>query len=171
MNAKSKSASAAVNRPKVVVERTYRARVDELWDLWTTKNGFESWWGPGGFRVEVHTLEARVGGALHYHMIADAPEQIEAMRRMGRPTSHETRGTFAEMRRHERLAVTHMIDFLPEVKSYKSTMVAEFFPSGDSVRMVVTLDPMHDENFTKMQTMGFTSQLTKLDKQFGQVKR
>ena len=34
-------------------------------------------------------------------------------------------------------------------------------------RMVVELSPMHDEAFSKMQAMGFTSQLTKLDKRFG----
>jgi hypothetical protein len=32
--------------------------------------------------------------------------------------------------------------------------------------MVVTLEPMHDEEFSTMQTMGFTSQLTKLDRRF-----
>jgi len=165
VNDRSKSAGAT--RPKVVVERTYRARVEELWELWTTKQGFESWWGPEGFRVEVHTLEARVGGALHYDMIADAPEQIAAMQRMGRPTSHETRGRFAEISPHTRLAITHVIDFVPAVGPYESTMVVEFFPSGESVRMVVTLDPMHDEEFTRMSTMGFASQLTKLDRRFG----
>ena len=46
----NKSATGVVNRPKVVIERTYRAEVNELWDLWTTKDGFESWWGPQGFR-------------------------------------------------------------------------------------------------------------------------
>jgi uncharacterized protein YndB with AHSA1/START domain len=158
--------AVGLDRPKVVIERSYRARVDELWDLWTTKKGFESWWGPEGFRVEVHAIEAREGGALHYAMIADAPEQIEAMKRMGRPTSHETRGRFAEVRPKDRLAITHMIDFLPGVKPYATTMVVEFFPSGQSVRMVVTLDPMHDDEFTKMSTMGFTSQLTKLDRRF-----
>jgi len=162
--------SMSAVRPKVVVERTYRARVEELWDLWTTKKGFESWWGPEGFRVEVHTLEARVGGALHYDMIADAPEQIEAMKRMGHATSHETRGTFAEIRPHARLAITHVIDFLPGVEAYDSTMVVEFFPAGDRVRMVVTLDPMHNEEFTRMSTMGFASQLTKLDRRFGEHK-
>jgi hypothetical protein len=60
-----------------------------------------------------------------------------------------------------------VIDFLPGVKSYEGTMVVEFFPSGESVRMVVTLDPMHDDQFTKMSTMGFASQLTKLDRRFG----
>src|SRR5262249_54678332 len=136
-------------------------------ELWTTKKGFESWWGPEGFRVEVHTLDPRVGGTLHYDMIADAPAQIEAMRRMGRPISHETRGTFTQIKPLERLILTHVIDFLPGVKPYESTMVAEFFPSGESVRMVARLDPMQDEEFTRMSTMGFTSQLTKLDKRFG----
>jgi uncharacterized protein YndB with AHSA1/START domain len=104
----SKFAAAGTIRPKVVIERTYRAQAEELWDLWTTKTGFESWWGPEGFRVEVHALEARLGGKLHYDMIADAPEQIEAMKQLGQPTSHETRGRFAEIRPLERLAITHV---------------------------------------------------------------
>jgi hypothetical protein len=60
-----------------------------------------------------------------------------------------------------------VIDFLPGVERYENTMAVEFFRSGPYVRMVVTLDPMHDDEFTKMSTMGFTSQLTKLDKRFG----
>jgi Activator of Hsp90 ATPase homolog 1-like protein len=111
MSDRSKTAAVGANRPKVVLERTYPARVEELWELWTTKTGFESWWGPQGFRVEVHTIEARVGGSLHYDMIADAPGQIEAMKRMGRPTSHETRGTFVEISPHRRR--DHTRDRLP----------------------------------------------------------
>ena len=57
---------------KVVVERKYRARLEELWDPWTTKEEFESCWAPQGFRVEVFTLEARLGGTLHYDMTAEA---------------------------------------------------------------------------------------------------
>jgi uncharacterized protein YndB with AHSA1/START domain len=158
-------------RPNVVVERTYRARAEELWELWTTKKGFESWWGPEGFRAHVHTLEARVDGALHYDMIAATPEMVEAMEQMDRPSSHEARGRYAEFTPHERLTLIQMVDFLPGVKPYESTIVVEFFPSGEFVRMVVTLHPMHDEEFTKMQTMGFTSQLTKLDKRFEGQKR
>ena len=42
-------------------ERRYdNAAIEDLWDLWTTKEGFESWWGPQGFRVAVH--EARCEG-------------------------------------------------------------------------------------------------------------
>lgn len=172
MSNKSKSTAASQTaRPKIVIERVYRAKVEELWELWTTKQGFESWWGPDGFRVEVRALEARTGGPLHYDMIADSPEMIAAMKQMGRPTSHEARATFTEVRPPERLAITSVIDFLPGVIPYETTIVAEFFPSGESVRMVVTLDPMHNEEFTKMQTDGFTSQLSKLDKRYRAEKR
>jgi len=154
------------DKKNVVLERTYKARVEEVWELWTTKDGFESWWGPQGFRVEVTALEAKLGGQLHYDMIASAPEMVEQMKKMGEPISHKTRGTFSEFKPHQRLALTHVIDFLPGVKPYDSTMVLELFPSGNSVRMVVTLTPMHDARFTQMQIEGFTSQLTKLDKRF-----
>jgi hypothetical protein len=60
-----------------------------------------------------------------------------------------------------------VIDFLPGVKLYDSTIVVEFYPSDGNVRMVITLDPMHDEEFTRLSTLGFTSQLTKLDERFG----
>lgn len=168
MSDKSKQGAAA-NRPKVVIERSYRATAQELWELWTTKEGFASWWGPEGFRVEVHTLEARVGGSLRYDMIADAPEMVAEMAKMDRPGSHETRGIFTELKPFDRLAVTHKIDFLPGVEPYESTILVELFASGVNVRMKVTLDPMHEEEFTRMQKEGFTSQLGKLDKRFPRV--
>jgi len=154
---------------KVVVERTYRARVEEVWDLWTTRDGFESWWGPEGFRVEVAALDARVGGELRYEMIADTPEMVEAMQKMGQAARHGTRGRFVEVKRHQRLAITHVIDFLPGVPPYDSTMTVELFPAGPNVRMVVTLEPMHDEELTRMSVEGFTSQLGKLERRFSLV--
>jgi uncharacterized protein YndB with AHSA1/START domain len=53
MSDTNKSETAAATNSPTVIERTYRASVEELWELWTTKEGFESWWGPDGFRVEV----------------------------------------------------------------------------------------------------------------------
>lgn len=151
---------------KIVIERKYRAEIDEVWDLWTTKEGFESWWGPQGFRAEVHVIEARVGGELRYDMIADTPEMIAAMKQMGQPTSHATHSRFSELERHERLVLTNVIDFLPGVEPYEAQIAVDFSVNGDTVRMVVTLDGMHNEQFTEMQREGFTSQLTKLDQRF-----
>ena len=151
---------------KIVIERTYRATLDDVWDLWTTKAGFESWWGPQGFRAEVHALDARVGGELHYDMIAATPEMVATMKEMGQPASHPTHSRFTTVKRHERLVLTNVIDFIPGVAAYDAEMAVDFFVTGNTVRMVVTLDRLHSEEFTKMQEEGFTSQLTKLDARF-----
>lgn len=152
---------------KKVLERTYRATLEEVWELWTTKEGFESWWGPVGFRVEVHELDARLGGALRYDMIADAPEMVAAMREQGQPISHATHGRFTVVEPRTRLAVTHVIDFVPGIEPFENTMTVELAATGDHVRMTVTLEPMRDETLTRMQGEGFESQLTKLDARFG----
>lgn len=151
----------------VVVERTYAAPAEELWALWTTKAGFESWWGPQGFRVEVKAMEARAGGALRYDMIADAPEAIAAMKQMGQPLSHDTRGVFADYRPHDYLRLVHVIDFVPDQPTYESVIEVNFTAQGERTRMVVTIHPHLDPHWTKMATQGFASQLTKLDERYG----
>ncbi|HZZ68478.1 MAG TPA: SRPBCC domain-containing protein [Phenylobacterium sp.] len=159
--------SAGAVQAAVVIERTYRAAVEELWALWATKDGFESWWGPEGFRVEVHRLEPREGGALEYDMIADAPEMVAAMRQMGRPASHPARAVYAEFQPHTRLRLVHVIDFIPGQAAYENTIEVDFAAAGDQVRMVVTAHPHLDPEMTKMSVEGFTSQLGKLDRRFG----
>src|SRR4051812_9104655 len=112
------SPQAEAAQSPVVIERTYRAGIEDLWALWTTKAGFESWWGPEGFRVEVHALEPRAGGVLEYDMIADTAEMIEGMKRMGQPVTHMTHGRFGEFRPHTRLTLLHTIDFIAGVAPY-----------------------------------------------------
>lgn len=45
------SSATSTSNDTLVLERSYRASLDEVWDLWTSKDGFESWWAPQGFRV------------------------------------------------------------------------------------------------------------------------
>ena len=58
------SREPAASRPRLSIERTFRAPIEAVWALWTTKAGLESWWGPEGCRVKVRSLEARAGGVL-----------------------------------------------------------------------------------------------------------
>jgi uncharacterized protein YndB with AHSA1/START domain len=46
-------AGAPARRKRITLERVYHTDVQDVWDLWTTKDGIESWWGPGGFAVTV----------------------------------------------------------------------------------------------------------------------
>jgi uncharacterized protein YndB with AHSA1/START domain len=156
----------STSRSSTVIERTYQARVEELWALWTTKEGFESWWGSEGSRVKVRTIEAREGGALHYDMIAVAPADIATRSQMGLAPSSSVRARFKEFRPYQRLIVAHVIDFVPGVKPYEQTIAVNFFPVGDTVRMVTTIESMHNEEFTHTSIRVFTSQLKMLQRRF-----
>ena len=151
----------------VVIARTYRATPAELRALWTTKDGFESWWGPRGFRSEVSRIDAERGGVLAYDMIADAPEAIAAMEKMGQPLSHKTKGRFSAYSPFERLSLTHLIDFVPGQPPYETVIDVDFYAEGEMTRMVVTLHPHLDPEWTRMSAEGFGSQLTKLDQRYG----
>jgi uncharacterized protein YndB with AHSA1/START domain len=153
----STSAPAAVT-----FERSYQATLAELWDLWTTKEGFESWWGPQGFRVEVHQIEPRVGGALVYNMIAVGREEIEYMRRSNMAVSHGTRGTFAAVVPHRRLEIVHLIDFIPGMAAYEHRMRIEFSAEGKMARMAIMVEPHSTSEWTQAALKGMESQLTKV---------
>lgn len=71
------------NKKKIVLERTYQAPIGDVWALWTTKEGIESWWGPEGFEVKVRSMDLRAGGELLYGMTATAAPQIEFMKKAG----------------------------------------------------------------------------------------
>lgn len=161
------SASMAGGKAKIVVERRYKATLKEVWDLWTTKEGFESWWGPQGFHATVHEIDARPGGVLRYDMIPDTPDMAAAMERLGGGSFHAVTSRFSELKPHSRLQLTAVIDFFPGVDAYESVVEVDFVADGDHVRMIVTLGGMHSDEFTGMQKQGFQSQLTKLDGRFG----
>jgi uncharacterized protein YndB with AHSA1/START domain len=166
MNKQRQSRPRLTGKAAVVIERTYLARVEELWALWTTKEGFESWWAPEGCRSEVHTIEARAGGTLHYNMIAVEPAQIAEMQQMGLAPSHAVRARFTEITPNRRLTITHVIDLGAGARPEECTIAVDFFPAGESVRMVVTIEPMRDEEFTQKSIKGFISQLRRLEGRF-----
>ena len=151
-----------MSEKKIVLQRSYQAELADVWALWATKEGFEAWWGPEGFRVEVHDFDLRVGGALSYDMIACTEETIAAMKNMGAPVSHGTHGKFAEVVPEERLRITHVIDFVPGIEPYEHDIQVELRAEGDTVHMVVTIDPHQSEELTRMATQGMESQLEKV---------
>jgi uncharacterized protein YndB with AHSA1/START domain len=149
-------------RRRVRIERTFDAAVEDAWELWTTKEGIESWWGPDGFSVKVRRLDFRLGGELLYAMSATAPEQIDFMKKAGMPLTTESLVTYTEVVLHKRLTFRQMADFIPGVQPYEVATTVEFDTTPQGLRMILTLDAMHDEHWTKMAVMGWENELGKL---------
>lgn len=151
-------------RRKVTLERIFQAPIEEVWGLWTTKEGIESWWGPDGFAVKVHRLDLRPGGELVYAMTATAPDQIDFLKKAGMPKTTESRLTYTEVDPPRRLAYSQTADFIPGVEPYEVPTTVELETTPQGVRMVLTFSAMHDEHWTKMAVMGWESELGRLAK-------
>jgi uncharacterized protein YndB with AHSA1/START domain len=163
--------TARVLTRATTIERTYRATAAEVWELWTTKDGIESWWGPDGFTVTVHELDLRAGGVLRYAMTATGPEQMRFMEQAGMPLTTETSITYTDVDPPRRLAYLNLADFIPGVEPYEVATVLELHPHGDHVRMALTLEAMHDEEWTQRALAGWQSELGKLDRVLAQRAR
>ena len=160
--------------PMITMERRYRAKVEDLWTLWTTPAGIESWWGPPGFAVTVQELDLRPGGALRYVMTAVAPDMVAFMQKNGMPTSTPATATYDQVLPMTRLAYRHLVDFVPGRLPYETRMIVEFLPQGQEVTMRLTFDQMHDAEWSERQRMGWELELGKLgqllaDRGLGQV--
>jgi len=149
-------------KKRITLERVYRADVQDVWDLWTTKKGIESWWGPGGFVVTVRKLDLRPGGELLYAMTASDPPQMAFMKKAGMPLTTEARITFTEVVPQRRLAYVHLADFIPGVEPYDVATVVELHATSDGVRLVLTFEAMHNDEWTGRAVMGWESELGKL---------
>lgn len=147
---------------QIRIERDYPATAQSIWELWTTPAGIEKWWAPDGFTVRVDQLDLRPGGELVYTMTATAPEQIEFMRSAGMPLSTESRKTFTEIDGPDRLAYTSLADFIPGVEPYEFLTTVELEPTDAGVRVVMTVDAMHDDVWTQRLTQGRENELANL---------
>lgn len=151
---------------RITLERSYKAELQDIWDLWTTREGFESWWGPGGFSTKVLQLDLRPGGKLVYAMTAVGAEQIAFMDRAGMPRTTQSEITFVNIEPMRGIAYTTRADFIPGVQPYDFTTQVNFHVHGESIRMVISMDAMHDALWTERAAKGMESQLEKLTARF-----
>jgi uncharacterized protein YndB with AHSA1/START domain len=152
---------------RLVLERAYQASLETVWELWTTPEGIEAWWGPSGFEVKVRKLDLRPGGKLLYAMTATAPAQVDFVKGAGIPVTVEMHITYTQVVPQRRLTFTHRTDFIPGVAPYEIATAVDLYSSDQRVRMVLTFDAMHDEEWTRRTVMGWESELGKLAKVLG----
>jgi uncharacterized protein YndB with AHSA1/START domain len=146
------------------LKRTYSATPEEVWELWTTAAGIESWWAPDGFEVKVDKLELRPGGELVYTMTATAPEQIEFMRNAGMPLNTQSRKTLTEIDAPRRIAYDSLVDFVPGVEPYTFSTTVDIEPTDSGAAVTMTVEEMHDEEWTQRLLAGRANELDNLAK-------
>ena len=159
------------SRQKVTLERTFDASIDEVWEMWTTKEGLESWWAPGGFGVKILKLELHPGGELMCISSAIEKEQVDFLTQEGLPVTHQERLRYTEIDPPRHLAYFHLLDFVPGVDPYEVEVKVDLESAPAGTTMALAFDVMHDERFTGFAKMGWESQLRNLAQALGRKHR
>lgn len=109
----------------VVIERTFDAPVELVWQLWTDPEHFKEWYGPGGATIPVAEMDVRVGGKRLLCMAMDTP---------GGPMEMWFTGEYLEVVAHERLVFTDsMSDEHGDVLSAAEAGMPEGHPTTTQV--------------------------------------
>ena len=95
-------------QPPIIIERILQASPPDVWEMWTTKDGLESWWGLEGFDTSVLTLDLRAGGCLEIEVRATSPQVVKRMESQGTPLANVHRATYTEITPITRIAFRDM---------------------------------------------------------------
>jgi uncharacterized protein YndB with AHSA1/START domain len=140
MVAKTAYANGELDR-EIVLSRVIDAPRDQVFRAWTEPERMFHWFGPRGFRCEVHQVcEAKAGAVWRFDMIA--------------PNGHrfDNRMEFLEVILNERLVLYHGTDKDDDPKRWRMTIT---FDQQSDGKTVITLRQLHPTKEQRDGGIGF----------------
>jgi len=111
----------------VVMERSFDAPVELIWQMWTDPEHFKAWYGPDGATIPVATMDVRVGGTRLVCMEMQSPNG---------PMRTWFAGEYLEVVENERLVYTEfMSDEHGKVSSPSQMSMPEGHPTTTEIRV------------------------------------
>lgn len=118
-----------ISKDAVVIERTFDAPINLIWQMWTQPEHFQSWYGPRGFSVPVAQMDVRVGGKRLVCMEGQTPRGSMKM---------WTTGEYTEVSPVTRLVYTEsMSDEQGNVMSPAAMGMGDDYPATTQVTVVL----------------------------------
>lgn len=142
------------------ITRTFQAPAQVVWDVLTSEEGINSWFGPRGFSATVNALDFRVGGAFTYTMQATDPQMAERMSAAGRPTSWPASAVFTAVNPITDFAYTLSMPMGPG-KMVSVLHTFSLTPTEEGVELVLVLDAESAELIAPA-AMGYKSAFERL---------
>jgi uncharacterized protein YndB with AHSA1/START domain len=117
----------SASQDAVVIERSFDAPVDLIWQMWTDPEHFKAWYGPDGATIPVAKMDVRVGGTRLVGMEMQTPDG---------PMQMWFAGEYRQVVENERLVYTEsMCDEHGNVRSPSETGMPEGHPTTTEVRV------------------------------------
>ena len=126
------------SRGAVVIEYTFDAPRDLIWQVWTEPEHFKAWFGPAGATISLARMDVRVGGSRLVCMEMETPDG---------PMGLCFTGEYREVVKNRRLVYTEsMCDENGNVLSPSDMGM----PEGHPTTTEVTVELEDDDGRTKM---------------------
>lgn len=126
---------------EIVLSRVIDAPRDHVFRAWVEPTRMFQWFGPRGFRCEVHEVsEARGGAVWRFDMIAPDGQRFD------------NRMVFLDVRPNERLVFDHGSDKDDDPNRFRVTIT---FDEQSVGKTVVTLRQLHPSKAQRERTIGF----------------
>jgi uncharacterized protein YndB with AHSA1/START domain len=125
----------------VVIERSFDAPADLIWQMWTEPEHFKVWYGPDGAAVPVAKMDVRVGGSRLVCLEMDTP---------GGPVQMWFTGEYREVVENQRLVYTESMSDesgnvlspsdlgMPPGHPATTQVTVDFHDLGDRTKLVLT---------------------------------
>jgi uncharacterized protein YndB with AHSA1/START domain len=140
MVAKAAYASGELDR-EIVLSRVIDAPRDQVFRAWVEPKRMFQWFGPRGFRCEVHQdSEAKAGAVWRFDMIAPDGQRFDS------------RMVFLEVIPNERLVLDHGADKDDDPNRFRVTIT---FDQQSDGKTVLTLRQLHPSKAQRDGTIGF----------------
>ena len=140
MVAKNAYTNAQLDR-EIVLSRVIDAPRDQVFRAWVDSKRMFQWFGPRGFRCEVHQdCEAKAGAVWRFDMIAPSGQR------------YDSRMVFLEVMPNERLVLDHGSDKDDDPNRFRMTIT---FDQQSDGKTVLTLRQLHPSKAQRDGTIGF----------------
>lgn len=142
MNAANHSTDHAL-----VIERTFKAPRQLVWDVWTQPEHIANWWGPKGYYTRVEEYDFRPGGKWKYVMVGTNGQEhavVGIFETILEPEKIVTTDNFGEG--HEAVGVAEMPGILK--------LIVELEDLGEHTRLTLTQTHTTEAEKEKHRAMG-----------------
>ena len=121
------SNASQAGQDAVVIERSFEAPVELIWQMWTEPEHFSAWYGPDGASIPVAKMDVRVGGTRLVCMEVQTP---------GGPMQMWFTGEYREVSENARLVYTEsMCDEHGNVLDPAAAGMPEGHPATTEIRV------------------------------------
>ena len=138
----------------LVIERTFDALPEVVFQAFTVPAQLEQWWGPHGYGTRGWEIDLQVGGALRYEMYEVQSDK-----------GHWVSGIYTAIEPNRRLTHTASIEWgadsgMEDVTGM--TIDIQFIAEGTGTRVVGTQTGIPDASWVEGATVGWSQQFEKL---------